>query len=483
MLNQTLQNLLLSVDLLNENKYFIEFIENILFLINEQKNEYIENIDLLITDIEELYCIQFEYLFDLNKNNKKIINNFIEIVYNISLYNSVEEQINFISNITEKDDSNFDELNLMEEKLNIPQSIQIISNITEKDDSNFDELNLMEEKLEKLKNIPQPIQRTPDWYKFRHNLITASNAYKAFESEKVKNQLIYEKCKPVEIYCRETTESKTDDNNDKQNHINTDSPLHWGQKYEPISVMYYNYTYKTTVSDFGCIQHPKYSFLGASPDGINIDKNSHLFGRMLEIKNIVNRPITGIPKKEYWVQMQLQMEVCDLDLCDFLETKFIEYSSYQEFIDDTENKDINIESNKTNICISKDNKLKGIIIYFQNNNNSSPVYIYKPLDLTDKDEINIWEEEQLNIYENTPYYYTFVKYIYWKLEIISCVLVSRDKKWFNEKISQLENIWRIIEKERITGYEHRAPTKRVSKKKENIIDITPILYYTNIVKL
>ena len=34
--------------------------------------------------------------------------------------------------------------------------------------------------------------------------------------------------------------------------------------------------------------------------------------------------LDGIPKKEYWIQMQLQMEVCDLDECDFLETRFIE---------------------------------------------------------------------------------------------------------------------------------------------------------------
>ena len=45
---------------------------------------------------------------------------------------------------------------------------------------------------------------------------------------------------------------------------------------------------------------------------------------MLEIKNIVNREINGIPKKEYWIQMQLQMEVCDLGECDFLETRFKE---------------------------------------------------------------------------------------------------------------------------------------------------------------
>ena len=32
--------------------------------------------------------------------------------------------------------------------------------------------------------------------------------------------------------------------------------------------------------------------------------------------------------------MQLQMEVCDLDECDFLETKFTEYENFKEFCDD-----------------------------------------------------------------------------------------------------------------------------------------------------
>ena len=32
---------------------------------------------------------------------------------------------------------------------------------------------------------------------------------------------------------------------------------------------------------------------------------------MLEIKNPVSREITGIPKEEYWIQMQLQMEMSE----------------------------------------------------------------------------------------------------------------------------------------------------------------------------
>ena len=57
--------------------------------------------------------------------------------------------------------------------------------------------DICQEKIEYLRSIPQPDQRTPEWYSFRHNLITASNAYKAFESQSTKNQLIYEKCQPL----------------------------------------------------------------------------------------------------------------------------------------------------------------------------------------------------------------------------------------------------------------------------------------------
>lgn len=58
---------------------------------------------------------------------------------------------------------------------------------------------------------------------------------------------------------------------------------------------------------------------------------------------------------------------------------------------------------------------------------------------------------------------TWIKNCYWKLEKISCVLVLRNKQWFKDNISSLQNIWSIIEKERDTGFEHRCPNKRAKK--------------------
>ena len=179
---------------------------------------------------------------------------------------------------------------------------------------------LIEDKLNYIENKPQPDQRTPEWYKFRHNLITASSAWKALKSESYKNQLIVEKCKDLNV--------------DKFNSVNTDSAFHHGNKYEDVSIMIYENEYNTKIKDFGCIQHDKYKFMGASPDGINVKPDNERYGRMLEIKNPVSRTITGIPKEDYWIQMQLQMETCDLNECDFLETAFKEYETEEEFIND-----------------------------------------------------------------------------------------------------------------------------------------------------
>ena len=282
-----------------------------------------------------------------------------------------------------------------------------------------------------LRNKPQPVQRTPEWYLFRHNLITASNAYKAFEEGSQLDQLIFEKCQPLHI----------PEASDQAAFVNVNTTLHWGQKYEPLSVMIYEHMYKTKIEDFGCIQHEKYPFLGASPDGINVDPENPRYGRMLEIKNIVNREIDGIPKLEYWIQMQLQMETCNLDECDFLETKFTEYENEQAYFADVEPVDF-----------------RGVIMYFSEG--GRPVYKYSPLNQTEEDLME-WEGNMMEEHGTNK---TWIKNCYWKAEKVSCVLVERNRFWFTSVIGQMQEVWRIIEHERVHGYAHRAPNKRSAKK-------------------
>lgn len=139
--------------------------------------------------------------------------------------------------------------------------------------------------------------------------------------------------------------------------------------------------------------------------------------------------------------MQLQMEVCDLNECDFLETKFIEYENYNDFINDGSFK-------KT-----ESNKHKGIFILFFHN--GKPHYEYPPINIEEK-SFDEWEQ---NIIEKN-HQMQWIKNIYWKLEIISCVLVLRNKLWFKSAIQKIGDVWNTIEKEKVSGYQHRAPKKR-----------------------
>ena len=320
-------------------------------------------------------------------------------------------------------------------------------------------------KIEYLKSIPQDEQRTAGWYIFRNKLITASAAWKVFKSESCINQLIYEKCKPLAINITANHDDVDDMEREKEKDkehiivektfVNTNSPLHWGQKYEKLSVMLYEARNNTKVGEFGCIKHPKYDFLGASPDGINIDPVSPLYGRMLEIKNVFNREITGIPIEEYWIQTQLQMQVCDCDECDFLETCFKEYEDEAAFIHDSSS-DIDTEFHLTSA-----KTLKGVIAYFMKD--GKPFYEYAPLYLT-REEYDRWCEEIID--KNAGI--TWLKNIYWYLNQYSCVLIRKNDIWFESAIKKIENVWNTILKERETGYEHRAPKKRTPKKKNNI---------------
>lgn len=290
-----------------------------------------------------------------------------------------------------------------------------------------------------LRSVPQPEQRTEEWYNLRNNLITASNAYKIFGSDSSKNQLIYEKCLAYNQKISIVHEDETDFKN-----INVGTSMHWGQKFEHVSIMIYEDLFNTSIEEFGCIKHPRYDFLGASPDGINVDEKSDRYGRLLEIKNIVNREITGIPKLEYWVQMQLQMEVCNLNECDFLETRFKEYENEEMFLTDG------------GFTSSHEKTDKGIIMYFSQKN-GVPRYIYKPLNMN-KEEFNKWEEEMLNYHQEQNL--IWIRNIYWKLEEMSCVLVLRNNLWFDCIVYDIRKFWKTIEHERETNFEHRKAKKR-----------------------
>ena len=285
-----------------------------------------------------------------------------------------------------------------------------------------------------IRAIPQPEQRTPEWYAFRGSYLTASSAWKAFGSPSARNQLIYDKCKAANTDASALPAAARG--------VNIESPLHWGQKYEPVTAMWYEHRYGTKIGEFGCIPHPKIECLAASPDGINVDPSNPRYGRMLEIKNVVSREITGIPKLEYWIQMQLQMAVCGLRECDFLETKFREYDDEAEWKADGE------------AWRTTDGNMKGRIIQFMVD--GAPFYEYQPLSMESDEAISSWVQGVHDKHKND----TWIRDIYWKLEVVSCVLVEFNEDWMRAAECQLRDTWEVIRLERDTDFEHRAPQRR-----------------------
>jgi putative phage-type endonuclease len=296
-------------------------------------------------------------------------------------------------------------------------------------------------------------QGTEEWYMTRNSVITASSAWKVFGSQAQQNSLIYEKC------CNEAPR-----NFGKKQFVTTNTMQH-GHKYEPVSVLLYEYFFKTKVQGYGCIIHPRYSFLGASPDGINVDPFSSRYGRMIEVKNIVNREITGIPKEEYWIQMQIQMEVCDLETCDFIETRFNEYATEEECYSDTDAREY-----------------RGLILYFTHKENSDMSrYEYLPptIQPTPENRVAVDEWVRYKKMEMLVDGYSLCGQQYWYLDEFSCLLVRRNREWFRAAIKKIEEVWNTIQKEKVSGYSHRAPQKKAIEQSYMLDMVVTKLDYNN----
>jgi putative phage-type endonuclease len=169
-------------------------------------------------------------------------------------------------------------------------------------------------KVNELINTPQPVQRTPEWYEMRNSMITASDWATVLGESPYSNKdkILLKKC-GEDIFI-------------------TSKAIDWGVKYEKVATMIYELRNNVQVIEFGVLRHPTISYLGASPDGITSD------GVMLEIKCPSSRKITGIPPSYYWCQVQGQLEVCELDRCDFLECLIKEYdneNAMTDFLDES----------------------------------------------------------------------------------------------------------------------------------------------------
>ena len=277
-----------------------------------------------------------------------------------------------------------------------------------------------------ISKLKQPVQRSQEWYDARYNKITASEIASVIgtdtsnisESELKK---IYKK--PAFKNSYELLKTKVLKNDVFKGNKYTD----WGILFEPIATLIYEHRNNTHIIEFGLIEHPTLEIIAASPDGITQHDAT-----MIEIKAPYSRKLSGTVPLNYWIQMQLQMETCNLEKCDFVEIK-TELYSYDEFINDTNN-------NNDDLLLTKENLEKGLIIKCVNDEKID--YYYPEHDIFRSLSKSItWSENRLNYYKT---FYSNVEVIYWKLNMYSCITVNRDKNWFNNSYYRFEEFWNKV---------------------------------------
>lgn len=312
--------------------------------------------------------------------------------------------------------------------------------------------------FDKLRAVIVPEQRTKPWFEMRETCISAS------DGALVVNMNPYEPQYKI-IFKKATPDIMPFESNIHCYH---------GKKLEEIATMIYEYRMGVKVEEFGLMKHPKISFLGASPDGIvgryKLDgkHRTKFVGRMLEIKCPAVRKINqdgpqviykkdahgGICPTYYWIQVQLQLECCDLEECDFWQCNIKEYQTREEFIKDTDPAEPfrSLETGFEKGCliqlIPKDKVAKSLncsddydhVIW------DDASFIYPPKIEMTPEECDSWVSTELANLHMHPKYRKYVldRVIYWKLIESKNITIPRDQEWFQENYPMYEKIWSYV---------------------------------------
>tara|TARA_B100000929_G_scaffold291053_1_gene287571 strand:+ start:1674 stop:3119 length:1446 start_codon:yes stop_codon:yes gene_type:complete len=439
----------------------------------EKDNLLINDIDNILEDYDlNNISSDFKLIDEIIQSVLEILEQFHENLDYGNIYNKILRCIETKnqSDDYENIDENIDDLQLIEVNGETYENLDSMRNELLKTAQEVEDTKseFLKQQYEHLLTVFQPEQRSPEWYEMRKGMCTASDicAILGEGKYKTRNDIILKKCGKGKPF---TGNKYT---------------LH-GQIYEDVAIGIYESRHNyIKVYEFGLIAHPTVSCLGASPDGITPE------GTMIEIKCPPKRVITGIVPHEYWCQMQIQLEVCNLQVCHFFECLIIQYNTKEEYLEDIYDKnnvnDLNIilqtdEIPQNYITVlderrSSNGLEKGVIGSVLDREKNERKYIYPPMNLTTDDQ----EKYIDDFIDNNPgkFYVLYGKYIYWKLEKSSEKHIRRDTKWFAEVLPRIKSFWEEVE-ERRKRREHscddllKPKTKRkirMKKKKLNKIE-------------
>lgn len=166
--------------------------------------------------------------------------------------------------------------------------------------------------LARLCNAHQIEQRTQQWYVDAMNLLTASQFGTILKPGRTRGQLVLDKATGNVDTSNRPTVCTTQQLN----------PFMWGIRFEPLVNEIYKALTQTKTREMGRLRHRSDPHLAASPDGLVVEGPPERLGRFVEFKAPVSRVIIDKVPDDYMTQMQIQMEVGDVEECDYLEVKF-----------------------------------------------------------------------------------------------------------------------------------------------------------------
>lgn len=324
-----------------------------------------------------------------------------------------------------------------------------VDSIVKENISNQKIYNERKEKLKGLKLLELPEQRSPEWYEMRKEKLTASSLASAIGKchFTTREELILSKIEDKPYVSNPITE--------------------WGVKYEDIAILFYEELYNVKVLDFGLIPHPTFKAFGASPDGICDDTgNDEYVGRMVEIKCPPKRKFTKTCPPHYLMQVQGQLEVCDLDHCDFFQVKIEDYENFEEYEKDIFVDDDKILPGRTNL-----NYPKGVTVSYRKKDEIKLTYLYPVLNMSD-DEYKCWiREKKVEIIEGG---HEFVESKWWKISRYECTFIQRDYQWWNGNVEHILKFYTDLKMYKSTPEKISELKTEIAKKKKRNVKEVPL---------
>ena len=247
-------------------------------------------------------------------------------------------------------------------------------------------------------------QRTDAWHTTRGKMITASEVSKVWQTPASRMEVLLKKL--------ETAAAPSG---------NPIPALIWGTRFEAVAKHLYEKETRCAIYDVGCCVHPVHSFLGASPDGliVPLDDDPKRYGRLVEFKCPMSRPLKDKIPIEYFHQMQMQMECTGIDECEYVEFRFKQVF-YHEWTEWKEQKGI--------FLVGVNGKVK-------------------------YDHETNWSMEKVNEDD---------QFVYWILTNVKKDFVAKDLEWLPSHLSELKAFWDEVVQHRENGTKPEHPTPTVA---------------------